>query len=127
MVYGVYDDIDGDLRPHPEDGNYDIGADEYVISDSDGDGIPDDQDACPDSDTSDTIVIDGCDSGVDNVLFDDGCTISDLISQYAEDVKNHGQFVSGVSHMLNNLKKDGIISGKDKEKIQSCAGSADMP
>jgi hypothetical protein len=29
-IYGVYEDIDGDARPHPVGGNYDIGADEYV-------------------------------------------------------------------------------------------------
>ena len=55
------------------------------IEDTDGDGIPDDEDDCPFSDLSETVVIDGCDSGVQNVLFDDGCTISDLISQCAED------------------------------------------
>jgi probable HAF family extracellular repeat protein/parallel beta-helix repeat protein len=34
-VYGVYDDIDGDSRPQPEDGDYDIGADEFVGVDLD--------------------------------------------------------------------------------------------
>ncbi|MHC4305970.1 MAG: hypothetical protein ACYSW2_16045, partial [Planctomycetota bacterium] len=48
-----------------------------VPPDSDGDGIPDDEDACPDSILTPTIVINGCDSGVTNVLFEDGCTMSD--------------------------------------------------
>ena len=37
--------------------------------DSDGDGIPDLDDACLNSDISDTVEIDGCDLGVDNILW----------------------------------------------------------
>lgn len=46
-----------------------------AVLDSDGDGIPDDEEACSDSDLSATVVIDSCDSGVENQLFDDGYTI----------------------------------------------------
>ena len=97
------------------------------VLDSDGDGIPEDEDTCPFSDLTETVVIDGCDSGVENMLFDDGCTISDLIWQCAEDAKNHGQFNSAVSHILNDLKKDGTISGEEKGEIQICAEGADIP
>jgi streptogramin lyase len=97
------------------------------IEDTDGDGIPDDEDACLFSDLNDTIVIDGCDSDVQNVLLDDGCTISDLISQCSEDANNHGEFVSSVSHTTNSLKKNEIISSKDKGMIQKCAANADIP
>lgn len=97
-----------------------------IPEDSDGDGIPDDEDACLISDLSDTVVIDGIDSGVENVLLDDGCTISDLISQCAVEVVNHGEFVSLVSHTVNFLKKSRIISGKDKGMIQKCAAKADI-
>ncbi len=90
-------------------------------------GIPDDEDECPNSDLSPTVVIDGCDSEVDNTLFvgdedfGNGCTISDLIAECAEDVGNHGKFVSCVAKLTNDLKKAGIISGKEKGTIQSCA------
>ena len=57
-----------------------------VLADSDGDGIPDDEDNCPNSDLSDTVVIDGCDSGVANTLLSDGCTIADLIADGTTDV-----------------------------------------
>jgi len=38
------------------------------VGDRDGDGVPDDEDECPDSDLSETVVIDGCDSGVEKSL-----------------------------------------------------------
>ena len=99
----------------------------FDIEDTDDDGIPDDEDACPFSDLSDTVIIDGCDSGVQNVLFEDGCTISDLISQCADEADDPGEFVSSVSHTTNSLKIDGIISGKDKGMIQKCVAEAGIP
>ncbi len=56
--------------------------------------MPNDEDDCPDSDLSDTVVIDGCDSGVTNTLSEDGCTITDLVAECAEDASTHDQFVS---------------------------------
>jgi len=95
--------------------------------DTDGDGVPDYEDDCPTSDLSPTVVIDGCDSGVENELFDDGCTISDTIAELADNSTNHGKCASAVSHYTNELKKDGVISGKQKGAIQSCAGQAGIP
>jgi hypothetical protein len=95
--------------------------------DNDGDGIADNEDECPNSDLSATVVIDGCDSGVPNPLFPTGCTISDLIAACSEGASNHGQFVSCVSHMTNDLKKAGTITGQQKGAIQSCAAQADIP
>ncbi len=79
------------------------------FADADGDGIPDDQDACPNSDMSPTIVIDGVDTGVENDLFDDGCASSDLISQ----VLGEDPSVSAVVHLLVDLKGDGTITGQE--------------
>ena len=97
------------------------------ILDSDGDGIPDDEDACPTSDLSATVVIDGCDSGVENLLDEGGCTISDLIEEIAAGATNHGQFVSGVAQLANDLKKAGVITGQEKGALQSCASQAAIP
>jgi hypothetical protein len=98
-----------------------------ISQDSDEDGIPDDEDACPFSDLTETVVIDGWDTGVENALLVDGCTISDLISECADEADNHGEFVSAVSHTTNTLKEEGIISGKDKGKIQKGAANATIP
>jgi hypothetical protein len=96
-------------------------------ADSDGDGVLDYNDACPDSDTSPTVVIGSCDTGVENQLLEDGCTLFDLIAQCVVGAVNHGEFVSRVAHLTNDLKRDGIITGKEKGKIQKCAAKADIP
>jgi probable HAF family extracellular repeat protein len=95
--------------------------------DFDGDGIPDDEDTCPDSDLESTVIMDECDSGVENTLFDDGCTIADLILELAASAENHDEFVSGVANLTNDLQKDGIITGQERGAIQRCAAQADIP
>ncbi len=95
--------------------------------DGDGDGLIDECDACPSSDLRSTIVIDGCNSEVANVLDGDGCTMLDHIAQCAADARNHGAFVSCVAHLTNEWKRAGLISGAEKGRIQSCAAHADIP
>jgi hypothetical protein len=95
--------------------------------DEDLDGVLDGQDQCAGSNLAATIVIGGCDSGVPNTLFDNGCTISDQIAQIAAGSTNHGAFVIGVSRLANQLKKSGVITGVQKDAILSCAGSANIP
>ncbi|MDX1705669.1 hypothetical protein [Pseudidiomarina sp.] len=91
------------------------------ITDTDGDGINDDLDFCPASDLSDTVVVGTNDSGVTNHLNASGCTITDEINACRVEGQNHGQFVSCVSDVTNSLKDAGVISGKEKGKIQSAA------
>lgn len=101
-----------------------------VFCDGDGDGVPDNRDACPNSDLSGlgaTIVIDDCDSGVSNTTSPSGCTISELVTKCTAGASNHGEFVSCVAHVTNNLRSAGIITGQQKGAIQSCAGQADIP
>ena len=95
--------------------------------DTDGDGIPDDVDCNPNSDVSPTVVIDGIDTGVQNTLFDDGCTIADDIAAIAAASKNHGQFVSTITNYLNDLKKNGVITAQQKSAIQKAAAKANIP
>jgi hypothetical protein len=103
------------------------GTGDVCDADDDNDGVPDTSDSCPKSILTPTVIIDGCNSGVPNTLFAGGCTIADQIAAIAAGAGNHGQFVSGVSHYLNDLKKAGIISGAQKGAIQSCAAQADIP
>jgi hypothetical protein len=95
--------------------------------DTDGDGVLDTDDNCPNSIVSPTAAIGGCDSRVPNIIFPSGCTISDLIAACVEDARNHGQFVSCVSHVANDLKKARTITGQQQGAIKSCAAQVDIP
>lgn len=100
---------------------------EGFTEDRDGDGISDDRDACPDSDLLANVVIDSCDSGVDNTLFSDGCTIADLVQECADNAINHGKFSSCVTHLTNELGTNDVLSTSERGSIQSCAAQADIP
>ena len=74
-----------------------------------------------------TFVLDECNSEVPDMVLPGGGTISDLITECASGTNSHGQFVSCISHATTNLKKAGIITGKQKGAIQRCAAQADIP
>ncbi len=103
------------------------GVGDACDGDDDNDGVADDEDSCPASDPAATVVIDACDSGVPNLQLGDGCNIGDEVAAIAADARNHGQFVSGVTELANELKRAGLISGRQKGSITSCAASADIP
>jgi hypothetical protein len=88
------------------------------LIDSDDDGLPD---------MSLTVVIDGCDTGVEDHLLNDGYNISDSIAECAEGAKNHGKFESCVAHLTKKLKKARIISKREEHTIKKCAARADIP
>jgi hypothetical protein len=73
------------------------------------------------------VVIDGCNTGVVDQVLADGTTISGRIAECAAAASNHGEFVSCVSRLTNELKKAGYLTGKEKGKIVSCAAKADIP
>ena len=86
--------------------------------------VNDEVDCHPKSDFRPTIVIGGIDTGVPNRFFANGCTSADLVANLAAAATNHGSFVSGVSHLTNEWKDAGLISGKEKGAIQSAAAKA---
>lgn len=97
-------------------------------SDSDGDGLIDDCDSCPNSDLRETVIIHECETGVANLMLgDDGCSMTDLIGQCEVGIRNHGDYVSCVAHLTNGWKEAGVISGREKGAIQRCAAHADVP
>jgi hypothetical protein len=130
MEPAINADLTHSVMP-PEDLTLSLLRDVGWFADADLDGIPDEVDCSPNSDRRPTIIIDGCDTGVPNTFFSTGpnagCTISDQIRKCAIDAGNHGGFVSCVSHLTNDLKKDGVISGSQKGAITSCAAKASLP
>jgi hypothetical protein len=108
----AYFRIDGDVQPPPPP------------PDSDGDGVLDSVDACPASVLTPTVIIAGCDSRVANQRFEDGCTLTDRVLECGNGSKNHGVVVSCSSHLLDELKATGQITGREKDAIQSCVARA---
>jgi hypothetical protein len=111
----------------PEDLTLELLRDVGWFPDADNDGVADGADCNPNSNLSPTVVIGGCNTGVPNTLFTNGCTISDNIQQIGATAKNHGAFASSVAAYANSLKKSGLITDAQKDAIQSCAGSAKIP
>jgi len=68
-----------------------------------------------------------CDTVKIHDTLENGSTIADLVAECSADATNHGQFVSCVSHVTNDLKKTGTITGQQKSAIQKCAAQADIP
>ena len=95
-----------------------------IVIDTDGDGVEDLLDECPTSDLSAKVLINGVNTGIANTEANPaGCTFADLVQEMIDtcldDAKNHGQFVSCVSHETNILKRAKTITGQQKGKIQS--------
>ena len=95
-------------------------------ADADNDGVGDACDQCAESDLSETVVIDGCDSHVNNVTLDSGCSLMDELSTCIS-ARNHGQFVRCVVHHLVDLRRAGTLSGFQIGRIARCAAQANIP
>jgi hypothetical protein len=80
-------------------------------------------DACPNSDTRPTVVIDGVDTGVANVDTGNGCTINDLIAENAE-YPDHATFVRHVQSVTAPLVTNGVITRRDQGAIVRAAAAS---
>ena len=89
--------------------------------DADADGYPDDVDAFPNSDMRSTVWVGDRDSGVENLLFEDGATIAGSRAACAVGADRHGTFVSRVARLCIGLRKDGWITGAEQGAIQRAA------
>lgn len=94
---------------------------------SDGDGVPDSRDECLGSDTGATVAIQGCQTGVTNVTFTNGCRISDLYKACSASAKNHGEYASCVAMVSDALRKQQFIRNNQLGAIQNCAAKAKLP
>ncbi len=110
----------------PEDLTLALMRDIGWFPDQDVDGVPDGTDQCADSVLGGTVVIQGCDSGVSNLFFSNGCSIVDVVNQCGASAATHDDFTGCVSHFTNLLKKS-LISNQDKASIQRCAGRSSIP
>lgn len=95
------------------------------VTDADGDGLPDAEDPFPNSDTQPSVVIGGSDSGVPNLLLQNGTTLMDLINHCAETAKNHGKFVSAIARLTDDLKEE-VLTHDQKARIRTCAAHSQV-
>lgn len=98
----------------------------FVMTDFDGDGWPDDQDACPQSVTT-FVTVGACTTAVPEQIAPNGCSLSDALSAMAGSSANHGIFVSQASHWLNELRSGNAIDNKQRSEIQRCVAQANTP
>ncbi|WP_410643425.1 OmpL47-type beta-barrel domain-containing protein [Amycolatopsis sp. lyj-346] len=77
-------------------------------------------DACPFSDTRETVVIGGIDSQVGNTDTGNGCTINDVIAENAE-YASHDRFVKHVKAVTQELVANGVLSPGDRNRIVTAA------
>lgn len=92
------------------------------ISDTDGDGLADDQDACVNSILSPTVSVNGNDSSVANRVDALGCSVADSLElSCSGEFRNHGDFVSCVAHATTDLRKAGIITNKERSALVTAA------
>jgi hypothetical protein len=88
---------------------------------TDRDGVLDGKDLCLGSNTSPTVVIGACDSGVPNVVRSTGCTFSDLVDACAPlDATDHRAYRACVFLATLYLRLDGAITTPQMLAINSC-------
>ncbi|HJT81609.1 MAG TPA: hypothetical protein VJ719_10460 [Chthoniobacterales bacterium] len=97
------------------------------FQDADNDNVPDSLDDCLSSDVRPKVDVNGMQPGVtsiDNSVNPNGCTIQDLVNGCAAGVRNHGQYVSCITHLANDLRRAGTITkGQSKELKTGAARS----
>lgn len=71
-----------------------------------------------------SLTIAGCDTGVADIVLASGRLLSEEVHACAVAATIHGQFVSCVAAATNAWQKDGVITGRQKGAIQSCAARA---
>ena len=97
------------------------------IDDPDGDGVVGEADRCPTSNTSVSVVIGGCNSGVSNEITSEGCSLADHILANANGAKNYDEFVSRVAKFLNELVADSDLKTAERAALHRCVTRSGMP
>ena len=53
--------------------------------------------------------------------------MNDLIAECAENSSKHAEFVGCVNTLTKDWEEKGLISGKERGAIKSCASKSDIP
>lgn len=115
-------------EPLAEGGAVHIYGEGVAVVDSDGDGVPDDQDQFPDSILDPTVIFGDVDTGVENVVNEDGASLADLFAALEPESgwKNHGQFVSTTGKLIKRLLREGTIDSSEAQALQTGAAQSNV-
>jgi len=94
--------------------------------DRDQDGLTDDCDACPSSQTIETIVMGPCDTGVTNILFNEGCSMADELAKCRTGPSREelARSVTCAVAVARRWQQESRITGRDFDQITFCAAEA---
>ncbi len=71
------------------------------------------------------IVIGGVDTGIKDFTYL-GQSVSAILAGYATSAKNHGDYVSSVTQLANDLKKAGLLTDAQKSTLTSAAAQSSI-
>jgi hypothetical protein len=94
--------------------------------DGDGDGVPDAADRCASGELSPTILVDGFDTGIADVLAAAGCTLTDRIGEAASGALNLRQFIRRVDRLSRIWMRDALIEEAEATIIRTAAARATL-
>jgi hypothetical protein len=118
MEPAINSDLTHSVEP-PRDLTLPLLRDIGWFADRDVDGVTDGRDLCRVSNTSPTIVVGTCDTGVPNRTFDNGCTTADPIDACLG-LRGRGAQALCLAVTLQVLKATRVITRADVGAIQSC-------
>lgn len=72
-----------------------------------------------------TIVIGGRDTGIEDRTYE-SYLLSEWLQECSGEAETHGQFVSCVSQLTKKIKKEGLITRKDKRRIRGYVAKAKL-
>lgn len=106
------DDFDGD------------GEGDACDIDDDNDGVLDAEDGTQFSNLEESIILNGCDSGVGNVEVSQGTFMSDLVDELESgEYKNLGQEIKSYNELVNAWIQEGLITAEQKSHLLNCVQS----
>lgn len=105
--------------------------------DADGDGCFDEEDSHPNSNLSEYISIDGCNTYAENVLVNCGTTMMDEIDGLIAEINAqydgenyddlHKDFTRKLAQLTYHWRKDRLITRRERSSMSSCAWRSDIP